>query len=438
MGVWLKPKLPRQVVDSEAVARVKLLYITDSFPFGPREVFFHPEVAALRRAGVDLKLWPIAGRSEVFHPRGEVLLPILGDEGNAWRRPLAAVARHMRFLLTHLESPAASKPAMARLKTAVKNHLAVGRALACMDGMGCWRPDHIHAQWANYTATAAWQLAGWLGLPWSFTAHRYDIVCDNLFARKARAAAFVRFISQSGMGLAREMGLIDGSSRCHVSHMGVDELASAPVEVPHREEVVAVVPANLVPVKGHDTLLDAIGLADEKCRSRLRVLLAGEGELRGRLEERLRRDTRLARVEMAGQMPHGALMSMYGEGKVDMVVLPSLDLGGGHHEGVPISLMEAMGRGLPVISTRTGGIPELVTDACGRLVAHGDARELASALEEFTASHSLRRACGINGFLRVRKQFTGEASAARLMNQLEAAASSFQTGMKIGAPTPDV
>ena len=39
----------------------------------------------------------------------------------------------------------------------------------------------------------------------------------------------------------------------------------------------------------------------------------------------------------------------------------SLDLGNGEHEGIPVSLIEAMAHGLPVISTQTGGIPELVT-----------------------------------------------------------------------------
>jgi glycosyltransferase involved in cell wall biosynthesis len=51
-------------------------------------------------------------------------------------------------------------------------------------------------------------------------------------------------------------------------------------------------------------------------------------------------------------------------------------------EGIPVSLIEAMAAGLPVISTRTGGIPELLAPDCGILVEQRSADQLAAAISE--------------------------------------------------------
>ena len=54
-----------------------------------------------------------------------------------------------------------------------------------------------------------------------------------------------------------------------------------------------------------------------------------------------------------------------------------------YHEGMPISVIEAMAAGLPVIATHVGGIPDLVTDGeNGLLVSPGQPEELAAALAE--------------------------------------------------------
>ena len=63
--------------------------------------------------------------------------------------------------------------------------------------------------------------------------------------------------------------------------------------------------------------------------------------------------------------------------EADIVVLPSLDLGKHLHEGIPVPLMEAMANRIPVISTQTGGIPELLRDGAGIMVSPGDAAALA-------------------------------------------------------------
>lgn len=91
-------------------------------------------------------------------------------------------------------------------------------------------------------------------------------------------------------------------------------------------------------------------------------------------------------------------------GSADAFVLPS------HNEGLPMSVLEAMSYGLPVISTRVGGIPELITEGKdGVLIESGDQTALASALIALGRFPSLRDGLGAAARVRVEQSFSAEA-----------------------------
>jgi glycosyltransferase involved in cell wall biosynthesis len=117
---------------------------------------------------------------------------------------------------------------------------------------------------------------------------------------------------------------------------------------------------------------------------------------------------------MLGVVPHAALLGLYREGSVDCVVLPSLDLGGGLHEGLSVALIEAMAYGIPAVSTPTGGQSELL-DGAGRLVPPGDATALADTLGELLASPRERERMGLLGRRRIEEQFDVDVIAAELV-----------------------
>ena len=77
---------------------------------------------------------------------------------------------------------------------------------------------------------------------------------------------------------------------------------------------------------------------------------------------------------------------MYREGRVGMVVLPSVDLGNNLHEGIPVALIEAMSYNIPVVGTHTGGIPELLEGGAGLIVPDKDPAALADAIERSSRS----------------------------------------------------
>jgi colanic acid/amylovoran biosynthesis glycosyltransferase len=78
-------------------------------------------------------------------------------------------------------------------------------------------------------------------------------------------------------------------------------------------------------------------------------------------------------------------------------VLASTDLGNGVHEGIPVALIEAMGYGIPVVATKTGGTPELVKPGTGLLVPAGDTAALADALETLLRDRVFLRQVGDSG-----------------------------------------
>ena len=75
-------------------------------------------------------------------------------------------------------------------------------------------------------------------------------------------------------------------------------------------------------------------------------------------------------------------------------------------EGLPVSLVEAMARGLPVIAPRLAGVPELVEDGVGGLLfTPADWDDLASAISRLTADEGLRGELGAAGRRRVEAEY---------------------------------
>ena len=94
----------------------------------------------------------------------------------------------------------------------------------------------------------------------------------------------------------------------------------------------------------------------------------------------------------------------------DIFALPS------HDEALPISILEAMAEGLPVVATNVGGIPELVEDGCtGFLVQPKNVDALRTALHRLVEDSELRAQFGTQGRLSAETKF----SAARMVAEIE-------------------
>ncbi len=404
---------------------MRIIYVTSSLPYGPGEAFIIPEVVELMRRGHEVLVVPMYPRGPVMH----------GDAGPLMKRVVARPLFGLEILKSAgseiVRSPAATLRALAplirsrNLKILLKNLVVYpkGLWLAALARRG--RAEHIHVHWAAYTATMALVAGEVSGIRWSVTCHRWDIAENNLLGLKAEYAAFVRFISKSGFRMAKSLGIRLRERSTFVLNMGVPVVApEARTDEPEQSRAalppVVVCPAKLIAVKGHRHLIEAAGILAERGVG-LEVWFAGDGVLRKELEREVEIRELSDRVRFLGQLPHPRLMRLYREeGARLIVVLPSIDLGNGLHEGIPVSLMEAMAHGIPVVSTTTGGTPELLEGGAGILVPPQDPCALADGIQQLIENPERRNRLALAGRERVKKEFAVEKVVAELAARFEA------------------
>jgi glycosyltransferase involved in cell wall biosynthesis len=169
-------------------------------------------------------------------------------------------------------------------------------------------------------------------------------------------------------------------------------------------------------MKGQLYLVDAAAILAAR-GLRFEIWLAGDGPDRAALAARIREHALDDRVRLLGVLPHAELQRLYRDGAVDGAVLPSVDLGGGVHEGLSVALIEAMAYGLPAVSTPTGGQAELLDGGAGLLVPERDAGALADALAGLLGAPELRTRLGLKGRRRIEQEFDADVIAAELVRR---------------------
>lgn len=160
------------------------------------------------------------------------------------------------------------------------------------------------------------------------------------------------------------------------------------------DAVVIVHVGRFVELKNHALLLQAF--AQLRSESPLYLWLVGDGELRPAMEQRARELGIAERVRFWGVRADVADIL----NAADLFTLPS------QYEGNPMSVMEAMAAGLPVVATAVGGVPELVEDQrTGILVPPEDCSSLTQALQLLLNDETRRRQMGQAALQRARNCF---------------------------------
>jgi glycosyltransferase involved in cell wall biosynthesis len=159
----------------------------------------------------------------------------------------------------------------------------------------------------------------------------------------------------------------------------------------------------LSPVKGFDLLLKAFSLLVRDGWD-LQLVILGEGECRARLETLVKELRLETRVMMPGYLPSaGRYMPFF-----RAFVISSLT------EGLPMVLLEAMQAGVPVVSSRVGGIPEALQQGkAGVLVSPANARELAFGVERVIEDQAGAARLVAAGKIIVKEKYSARAMAAR-------------------------
>ncbi|HYY44118.1 MAG TPA: glycosyltransferase family 4 protein, partial [Actinomycetota bacterium] len=200
----------------------------------------------------------------------------------------------------------------------------------------------------------------------------------------ARRAGAVIVITERLKELLKEDGI--PAERIHVIPSGVKRsLFRGPFKDPApelpRPRVLFV--GRLAPQKGLFDLMAAVPRIDE----RTHILLVGDGPDRRALEKDIRRRGLGERVHITGFVRHDCVPSYLAH--ADVLVLPS------RYEELGCILVEAMQLGLPMVATRTGGIPEVIEDGRnGFLVPPQDPLKLAESVNSILSNPALARRLG--------------------------------------------
>jgi glycosyltransferase involved in cell wall biosynthesis len=172
---------------------------------------------------------------------------------------------------------------------------------------------------------------------------------------------------------------------------------------------VCIAVSRLARAKNFPLLLDAFSeLVRVAPTARLRIV--GEGALRPDIEQRIEALRLGDTVELLGLRRD-----------VDRLLASSdVFVSASDYEGLPLATLEAMHAGLPVVATKVGDVPHVVTPETGRLVDKGDRNGLVRELANLVEDDGLRAALGEAGRVRAAREFGTERWAARHLKIYEA------------------
>jgi colanic acid/amylovoran biosynthesis glycosyltransferase len=392
---------------------MRILYIVSLFPCWS-ETFIVREIKELIRLGVDVRIISLKHPSEHMVQSDAALLLDRVSYPTVWWRSLlgllwAVVLHPLRELagLTRIFCGLRQYP-NSMFKTfgvwwRTQGLLGIVRTLA---------PTHIHAHWATYPSTAAWLLSTRLGIPFSFTAHAHDIFLeDHLLAEKIQTAKFTIAISEYNQRYLREHIAGAERARIEIVHCGVS-LDDFPF-VRHgrdRQHILAI--GRLDEIKGFVHLIDAC--------ARLRVSgtpflcsIVGSGPLETELKAQINALKLQDHVHLLGAKKQEEVRQLLYDAGV--FTLPSVVTSRGDRDGIPVALMEAMACGIPVVSTRVSGIPELVQDDVSGLVAiSGDAVDLSRCLARLLNDDKLGNRLTIKAREQIEREFDVQKEVRKL------------------------
>lgn len=333
-------------------------------------------------------------------PADTVLLddwPPWATSGHGWKRTLPgrALYRALRLL-----SPEGHR---RRITSAYVEHF------------GRLRVDSVLAEFGP-TGVAVMGACRRLGLPLVVHFHGYDASVRRVLEQYA--AGYAELFREASALVAVSRGMRDRlvelgapPERVHYNPCGVNCDLFGGAE-PARSPPLVVAVARFVEVKAPQLTLAAFAAALRQCpEARLRMI--GDGPLLGecrRLSARLGVDHA---VTFTGRQPHDVVAEEMRGAR--LFAQHSVEAASGAVEGTPVAVLEAGASGLPVVATRHGGIPDVVTDEeTGLLVEERDVAGMARQMLRLLSDPAHAARLGGAAQRRVREQFSAECSIERL------------------------
>jgi len=289
----------------------------------------------------------------------------------------------------------------------LKSLLLVPQAIELAERLQRDGIEHLHVHWATYPATVALVVRAVTGMPFSISAHAYDIyMISRMLPAKLEAADFLVTCAKTNAEYLRQLAGPVLGSKVLVSYHGVnvDRFAPKDSTETHGDTILVVSCGQLERYKGMHLLVDACAqLRREGIPVECRIV--GEGPRRVQLQEQIRSLGLQEHFHLLGARPHAEVADLFA--RADIFALAS-ELGGksGRRDVIANVVVEAMAAGLPVVASAIPGAEELVRDGeTGYLVRPNRADDVADALRRLAQNPSERRRLGLAARERVLVDF---------------------------------
>jgi len=404
---------------------VRIAYVIPAYPPAASQPFVVNEMVEVQEAGHEILLLPLyrTPPSTVRHATFDrfrpvaVLPPAMVNVRDILLSLWVLLTRPWRVLstLAALHRAAGWNPwAQAKVLVVTPKGLAAA-----------WRlrragVSRIHAHWAHQSADCA-AIAGRVGgIPFSFTAHAYDIYSNDpklrneTLAWKLRNAIQVFAVSDYAADLLRGKLAPEDRGRVHTVRVGIPMHLFRPEPPRPRDGTLRLLcVCRWVDTKGLDTLIDACGvLRDRGVAFHLRLL--GDGPLRPSLTAQVMRLGLAGHVTLGTPVPQEQVAEELRA--CDAFVMPCRRDRTGDMDGIPTVFMEAMATGRPVVSCPVSGVPEIVRDGeTGLLAPSDDPVAFADAVARLAGDEALGATLGRQGRTLVERQHDAHLNARRLL-----------------------
>jgi len=366
----------------------RIAYLLHRFP-AITDTFIKREIRSLQIAGTSVLVISVWKPNE-HETTAEILSEWAADTRFILPRPTLSILRTVvaaalrsprRFFLTFRHALSTSRPG---IRGAVYQFFYFLEAVLAAEELHKNAIDHVHNHIGDQSGTVTMLAASLAGIGYSITFHGWPVFFDAKYSRikeKVLGARFTRSISYFCRSQLMMFSECDDPTAFKVVHCGLS-IAKYAYRPPKQQIKRLFCAARLSPEKGLTFAIEALSLLRVKGYD-LELRLAGGGPSMVHLKTLTTQLGLADRVKFLGFLTEDQVI---GELQIsDLFVLPSFV------EGVPVSAMEAMAVGIPVIATNIAGTSELIEDGKnGILIRPSDSQALANAVIRMIENHDFR------------------------------------------------
>lgn len=364
-----------------------LILLTSSYPYGIGEPFVSNEVPYLEAAFDEVVIVSNGADSDPHHelPEGVTCMrvPYTLSSTDRLETALALLDGEPRHELRRIRSVYSLSITHQVRNTVLVSWVKARKFSRVVRRVAEEHPGariYAYSYWANDMALAAAMAKsrGWVHAA-VCRAHGWDVYFERSLAgflpfRHYLAANLdhYRFVSNDGLAYFRAREGHDHPSLGQ-SSLGTKRVATEPLA--DRDPFVLVSCSQMIPLKRVERIAESL----ERLRRPMTWIHIGDGPSRSSVEQIAGRLPHFIRVELTGWVPNDQILTMYRARR------PSLFINLSDSEGTPVTIMEAMSAGIPVLATAVGGVPEMVLHRQNGLLLESDPEvaDVSAAIEAF-------------------------------------------------------